>query len=116
MNSGIANLEAAYYFVFVVALIFLACMIFLCLIRAIISPKVTDRIISINMIGTMILVMISVLALMQNEGYLVDICIIYAMISFLSVVVLCKVYMGVYIERQEKQKKEEHDLENINHV
>jgi len=29
------------------------------------------------------------------------------MISFLAVVVLCKVYMGVFLERQAKMRKEE---------
>ena len=40
-----------------------------------------------------------------EEGYLVDICIIYAMISFLAVVVLSKVYTGVYLEQREKKNK-----------
>ena len=51
------------------------------------------------------MVMIAVLAVLLKEGYLVDICIIYAMISFLSVIVLTKVYMGVYREQKEKGKK-----------
>ena len=60
------------------------------------------------MMGTIVMVMIAVLALLINEGYLVDICLIYAMISFLAVVVLTKVYTGVYIEyrkRLEEKKK-----------
>ena len=35
-----------------------------------------------------------------------DICIIYAMISFLAVIVLTKVYMGVYRERKAREKEE----------
>ena len=31
---------------------------------------------------------------------MVDICLIYAMISFLGVVVLCKVYTGVYLRKK----------------
>ena len=45
------------------------------------------------------------LALMLEEGYLVDICLIYAMISFLAVIVLTKVYMGVYLEKKEEERK-----------
>jgi len=41
----------------------------------------------------------------MNEGYLADIVLIYAMISFLAVVVLTKVYTGVYLEQQEKKNK-----------
>ena len=103
MGKGIAGLDTAYHVLFVVALIFLAIMVVLCLIRAIIGPKVGDRIVAINMMGTMIMVIIAILASMLGEGYLVDICIIYAMISFLAVIVLTKVYMGVY--RQKKEEK-----------
>lgn len=92
--------------IFMAALIFLAVMLLLCLLRAVRGPRVADRIVAVNMMGTMVMVMIAILALMMEEGYLVDICIIYAMISFLSVVVLTKVYMGVYRERKKKERKD----------
>lgn len=94
-----------YHIVFIAALIFLAVMLMLCLIRAIIGPRIADRIVSVNMMGTIVMVMIAILALMQEEGYLVDICLIYAMISFLAVIVLTKVYMGVYIQKKEEEEK-----------
>ena len=50
--------------------------------------------------------MICVLAMMQNEGYLADVALIYALLGFLAVVVLCKVYMGVALEQREKRQKE----------
>lgn len=98
-----AALQNAYYIVLAGALVFLALMVVFCLIRAVRGPKVADRIVAINMMGTMVMVAIAILAILLKEGYLVDICIIYAMISFLAVIVLTKVYMGVY---QEKKKKE----------
>ena len=109
MGKGMENLEAAYHFVFTAALIILAILVILCLVRAIIGPRVADRIVSVNMTGTMVIVMIAILALMLEEGYLVDICIIYAMISFLAVIILTKVYMGVYTEwkRHRKNHREE---------
>lgn len=99
-------LQNAYYIVFVAALIFLAVMLLLCFIRAVRGPRVADRIVAVNMMGTMVMVIIAILALLLKEGYLADICIIYAMISFLAVIVLTKVYMGVYRERREKEEKE----------
>ena len=77
----------------------------LCLVRAIIGPRIADRIVSVNMIGTLTIVMLGVLALMLGEGYLADVGLVYAMISFLAVVVLCKVYMGVAL--QKKHEREE---------
>ena len=99
------GLENAYNAVFTGALVFLAVMLLLCFIRAVKGPRIADRIVAVNMMGTMVMVMIAILALMMGEGYLVDICIIYAMISFLAVIVLTKVYMGVYREWKEKEDK-----------
>lgn len=105
MGRGIQGLQEAYDIFFTAVLIVLAVLVILCLIRAIIGPKIADRIISVNMMGTMVIVTIAILALMLEEGYLVDICIIYAMISFLAVIVLTKVYMGVYLEKRRKENE-----------
>ena len=102
MNNGIAALEQAYHILFHGLLIILALMFFSCLIRAVVGPRMADRIVAINMMGTMVMVAIAILAVMVQEGYLVDICLIYAMISFLAVIILTKVYMGVYMEWKNK--------------
>ena len=107
MYSGDTVLVTAYEVVFTVLPIILAIMILICLIRAIKGPKIADRIVAINMMGTITMVIIAMLAVKMDEGYLVDICIIYAMISFLAVTLLTKVYMGVYAERKQKEKEEE---------
>ena len=92
----------------------IAIMLVLCLIRAIIGPRITDRVVAVNMIGTMVMVGIAVLSVIKNEGYLVDICLIYAMISFLGVVVLTRIYTGVYREAKAKEQKREGDDKNGN--
>lgn len=99
-----------YHYVYITVLLILAVMLFACLIRAIKGPHIADRLMAVNMMGTMVMVMISVLALMLNEGYLVDVCLVYAMISFLAVVILSKVYIGIYEEgRQEPQNPDSED-------
>lgn len=85
----------------------LAVMIILCLIRAVIGPRIADRLVAVNMITTMVTVIIALLAVLKEEGYLVDICLIYAMISFLAVVVLSRIYTGVYREARDHQKRKE---------
>ena len=107
MGRGIENLERAYGILFTGVLIILAVLILLCLLRAVVGPRIADRIVAVNMMGTMVIVTIAILALMLGEGYLVDICIIYAMISFLAVIVLTKVYMGVYLEKKEESSAKE---------
>ena len=90
------RLVQQFAWIFYIILGILALMFILCLIRAIIGPRIADRLVAVNMIGTMVMVSISILAVLMEEGYLADICLIYAMISFLAIVVLTKVYTGVY--------------------
>ena len=93
--------------VFHIILIILAIMLVLCLIRAVIGPRMADRLVSVNMMGTMIMCIIVILGVIMDEGYLADIALIYAMISFLAVVVLTKVYTGVYIEQKANRENDE---------
>ena len=79
-------------------------LIFLCLIRALKGPEISDRVICVNMIGTLVIMIIAVLTVLLGEDWLADIAAVYAMISFLAVVVLTKIYIGVY---REKHKEDE---------
>ena len=94
--------------IFETALIILAVMLMLCLLRAVLGPRVADRIVAVNMMGTMVIVMIAILTVKMEEGYLVDICLIYAMVSFLAVIVITKVYMGAYRDRKSTRLNSSH--------
>ena len=76
-----------------IVLIWFAGLLTVTLIRAIIGPRITDRVLSINMIGTMVICCIAVLSVMLKESYLVDVALIYAMISFVSVLILITIYL-----------------------
>lgn len=115
MGRDIPGLGQAYEILFVGALVFLAIMVILCLIRAIIGPRIADRVVAVNMMGTMVMVIIAILALLLEEGYLVDICILYAMISFLAVIILTKVYMGVYVEWKQHGMDADSKVSAIDH-
>ncbi|MEA4822636.1 MAG: monovalent cation/H+ antiporter complex subunit F [Clostridiaceae bacterium] len=100
------SIEQAYSALFTGVLIVLAATGILCLIRAVIGPRIADRIVSVNMIGTQIIVAIAILAILLRESWLADVCIIYAMLSFVSVIVLTKVYMGVHAEHERKKQQD----------
>ena len=90
-------------------MLFYAVLVVLVLVRAVAGPKVADRLMAINMIGTVGIFLMAVVAVKLDEDYLLDISIIYAMISFLSVVILTKVYMGVHdfnVLRKQKMDRE----------
>ena len=98
----------AYEILYTVALVVIGVLVLACLVRAIRGPRIADRVIAANMIGTLVVITICILSFVMNEGYLIDIAIIYTMLSFLAVVLLTKVYMGIYREkrRQEQLQKE----------
>lgn len=80
-------------------LLVLGILLFLCLLKACQGPTVADRLVAVNMMGTIIIVVIGVLTVIMDEGYLADICMIYAAVSFLAVIVLTKVIQGIYKEQ-----------------
>ena len=99
--------EIVYQGILMGCMVVLAVLILASIIRSVRGPKTADRIIAVNMIGTMTIVIIAILSVYRKEDYRADVCLIYAMVSFLAVVVLTKVYTGVYRERKEKEKKGE---------
>lgn len=96
------------------AALVLAVLIIFSIIRSVLGPKISDRIIAVNMSGTMIIMVIAVLSVYLDENYLADICLIYAMISFLGVVVLCKVYTGAYLREKHMKANLEAVEDNLN--
>lgn len=100
------TVEMAYQYLFTGALIVFAVLIGIVLVRSIIGPRITDRILCINMIGTLVICSIAIMTLMLKESYLADIALIYAMLSFLTVLILASVYI--------RKKGPDHDVrENL---
>ena len=99
------SVEQAYHGLGVVAMAVLVVLAIFCLVRCIRGPRVSDRVLAVNMVGTLTIVMVGVLVVMLGEGYLADVALVYAMISFLAVVVLCKVYTGIYRERKHEEER-----------
>ena len=103
----LSDLTGTFQSILVICLILLAALIVVAVIRSILGPKTTDRIIAVNMIGTLTMVMIVLLTVYLGEDYLVDVCLIYAMMSFLAVVVLTKIYTGMYRARKLEAARKE---------
>lgn len=101
------NLNMAYESLAVVVICCIAVLIVACLIRSVLGPRVTDRIVSVNSIGTMTITIIALFSALLDEAYLLDVCLIYAMISFVAVIVLTKIYTGVYREEHSKEHTKE---------
>ncbi len=91
--------DVAYRVLYTLVLVVLACLIGLMLVRSVKGPRLTDRILSINMISTMVISSIAVLSLMLEEGYLTDVALIYGMLSFISVLIVAMVYIPAHPRR-----------------
>lgn len=88
MNFQDPSLIAAGRSLLLASLFLLGGLLFLCILRAMWGPRIADRLLSVNMAGTMTIAAIAILALLTGEGYLADVSLLYAFISFLAVVVL----------------------------
>ena len=97
-------IEQAYNILFTFVLVVLALCVLALLVYIIRSHLTVDRIIGINLIGTIVSIIICVLTRMFNEGYLADIAIIYVVMSFIAVMMLCRIYINLYNRRKEEQK------------
>ncbi|WP_291632942.1 monovalent cation/H+ antiporter complex subunit F [Clostridium sp.] len=72
------------------SILFLSITIFICMFRAVKGPTAADRLIAINVIGTKTIVLILIVSFLLNETYFVDVAIVYALISFLSSIIISK--------------------------
>ena len=88
-------------YLLIAVLFLLTAGLFFSLLRAIRGPRMADRILGINMTGSLTTAAIAVLAVLLEQSWLLDVCLIYCMISFLAVVVLAKISIASHEEKEE---------------
>ena len=89
-------------YLLIAVLFLLTAGLFFSLLRAIRGPRMADRILGINMTGSLTTAAIAVLAALMDQSWLLDVCLIYCMISFLAVIVLAKVRIAFHEEGKEE--------------
>ena len=99
-------MENAFRILLTVMLAVLVSAILFGLLRAILGPRKADRIMGINMIGSFTALSIAVLSVLLKEPWLLDVCLIYCLISFLTVVLLAKIKIS---EKQKEAEEKDHD-------
>lgn len=98
-------LENAYNILYVSALICDAVAMTLTLVRCITGKRVVDRLICVNMMCNESTLAIAILALYLRQSYLLDVCLIYVLLSFLAVIILTKVFTTVYLNQKKKEEQ-----------
>ena len=93
-------MEQAYYMVYTAALLLLGVALIAALIRAIRGPRTADREVGVNMAGTLTIMALLLLSRLLEQDWLLDVALIYAMISFVAVVVLTRIFVTTHLERK----------------
>lgn len=78
----------------------LAVCILLCLVRAILGPRYTDRVLALNIICTLVILLICILSCLLEEVYLVDVAILYGLLNLLAIALLSRVAIGHHREER----------------
>lgn len=80
----------------------IALLILATLVRAVLGPRFTDRIVAVNVISTLVIAELMLLSVWMREEFLVDIALVFALLSFLAVVVTAR----LVAERQRHRRSE----------
>ena len=75
---------------FEVSAIFIILAIVIVLFRAIKGPKVYDRILAVNVIGTKTVILIALVGFIYERPHFLDIAIVYALINFIATFAILK--------------------------
>ena len=88
--------------------LFLMIAMFACLVGAVRGPKLADRIIAINMISVkaILLVVLLGVSIEFDALFLVDVALVYALLSFLAVVILARFMLQVKLNKASKQSND----------
>ena len=107
-------MDNVYALLLIIAMGVLGTCLFVCLFRTFRGPTPADRVIAVNMIGTMVVTLICILTLRLGEGYLTDVAMIYTLLSFLAVVMLTKLLIGAWRSRHQRAKDAEETAKEEN--
>ncbi len=62
----------------------------LVLYRAIVGPRVCDRVLAVNVIGTKTVALIALIGFIYDRPHFLDIALVYALINFIATIVFLK--------------------------
>ena len=98
----------------IVVLAALGALILFSLLYAVLGKRFTDKIVAANMIGSLHVNIIVILAILIGTDYILDIGLVFALLSFLMVIVLCRFVLNQVTSRmrgeedaQEEQRTEQ---------
>ena len=67
----------------------------LSVIRAMIGPSLWDRLLGLNLVTSKLIMLIILVAFVQNQTFYLDLALIYALLSFMGVI-----FFAIYVQRK----------------
>lgn len=102
-------IQQCYHDLFWGALVLLGLGLLAVMVYIIRARLTVDRIIGINLIGTLVAIIIAILTYLLGEDYLADVAIVYVVLSFIAVMLLCRIYINLYRRGREEKEDDSHD-------
>jgi multicomponent Na+:H+ antiporter subunit F len=102
-------IQQCYHDLFWGALVLLGLGLLAVMVYIIRARLTVDRIIGINLTGTLVAIIIAILTYLLGEDYLADVAIVYVVLSFIAVMLLCRIYINLYRRRREEKEDDSHD-------
>lgn len=75
------------------AALVLVFLLFGCLLRAYLGPTAADRVVAVNVIGTKAVILLCLVSAVFEEGFFLDVALVYALISFLATICLARLVL-----------------------
>lgn len=69
----------------------------LCLYRIAHGPTASDRVVAIDIIGTVVVGFVAIITAISGEEYLLDVALVWALISFVGTLALAKYLLGKHL-------------------
>ena len=83
---------------------------FIVLCRAILGPSIYDRILAVNVFGTITVLFIAVFGFLTNRPDFLDIALVYALINFITTIAVLKFFEYGDMARASDERPGEADL------
>lgn len=97
-------MQTFFYNLLPAAMIVIGLLLLGCIIRTVRGPHVADRLVSINMMTTLVSISVCILSVFLAEGFLADVALIFSLLGCLAVIVLTRVLV-------QKNVKEAHHVD-----
>ena len=79
---------------FMVTLVLLGISILIAMIRAILGPTIPDRVVGLDTVNTLVIASMLVFGAAKNEVIYIDVAIVYALLSYITTVLIAKYLEG----------------------